>query len=47
MAERLYGRDAPDVWIPGTGFMEDSFSKDVGGMFRGWFQDDSHKQCAT
>ena len=28
MAERLYGRDPPDVWVPGTGFMEDSFSKD-------------------
>ena len=34
MAERLYGRDPPDGWVPGTGFMEDSFSKDgVGWAF--------------
>ena len=44
MAERLYGRDPPDVWVPGTGFMEGGFSKDGGwGRCRGWFQDDSHK----
>ena len=38
---------SPTFSAPGTSFMEDSVFARTGGLRRGWFGDDSHKERAT